>query len=69
MKISALEKRAAAAGVTDEEIAEADDADDPKAAMIALVLSHEGLGKGTAALRLELEGLKPGALAKRAKAA
>eukprot|EP01046_Picozoa_sp_COSAG06_P067124 COSAG06_NODE_17254_length_952_cov_2.200469_1_plen_272_part_10 len=69
MKISALEKRAAAAGATEEEIAEADDADDPTAAMVALVLSHEVPGTGTAALRAELETLKQGSLVRRAKEA
>eukprot|EP01045_Picozoa_sp_COSAG04_P012082 COSAG04_NODE_800_length_10199_cov_36.147327_1_plen_2772_part_10 len=70
MKPSALKRRARAAGCTEAEIEEADDADDPKAAMIALILSHEASGQETSdVLRRELEGLKPSALKRRARAA
>eukprot|EP01045_Picozoa_sp_COSAG04_P006490 COSAG04_NODE_320_length_16877_cov_26.485401_1_plen_4766_part_00 len=65
-KPSELRKRAAAAGATEEEIDEADDVDDPKAALIALVLEREGArGDPMEALR----SLKPSALRKRAAAA
>ena len=70
MKPSALKRRARAAGCTEAEIEEADDADDPKAAMAALILSHEASGQETSdVLRRELEGLKPSALKRRARAA
>ena len=69
MKPSALKRRARAAGCAEAEIEEADDADDPKAAMIALILSHEASGQETSdVLRRELQGLKPSALKRRARA-
>ena len=41
MKQSARRKRAIAAGANDDELAEVDDAKDPPAAMIALIIKHE----------------------------
>ncbi len=41
MKPSVLKKRARAAGASEAEIEEAEDADDVKAATIALVLAYE----------------------------
>ena len=65
-----LKKRAKAAGATEEEIEAADDADDAKAATIALVLSYEKPSEDkSAALRQELAGLKPSVLKKRARSA
>ena len=53
-----------------EQPQEADDAEDHKAATIALILSYEKPAKDpSAALREELGGLKPSALKKRARAA
>ena len=67
MKLGALSKRAVAAGATPEELEAAQDADDPKAAVIALVLRHEI--DPAEALRQELSQLKLGALSRRAAAA
>eukprot|EP01045_Picozoa_sp_COSAG04_P003348 COSAG04_NODE_135_length_23774_cov_40.993918_11_plen_2893_part_00 len=62
LKISALRKRAKEVGAADKDVDEAGDAEDAKAAMIALILANEG---GAAA---KLASLKPSALRKRAKA-
>ena len=52
------------------DIEAAEDAEDPTAAMVALILAHEKPSADPAAkLRAELEALKPSALRKRAKAA
>ena len=65
-----LKKRANAAGATEEEIEAAEDADDAKAATVALVVSYEQAAEDpAAALREELAALKPSVLKKRARAA
>ena len=70
LRPSVLKKRAKAAGATEEEIEAADDADDAKAATVALVLSYEKPGEDkSAAVRQELAGLKPSVLKKRARSA
>jgi hypothetical protein len=71
LKPSARKKRAVAAGASEEEIEEALDADDPIGTLVALVLEKEGGGTAEkeAALRVELEQLKPSARKKRAVAA
>ena len=66
LKLGALSKRARAAGATHDELDEAQDADDPKAAVITLILQHADPDRQ---LREELRGLKLGALSKRARAA
>ena len=69
LKMSELRKRAATAEAAEADIAAADDAEDPKTAMIVLILAHEEPSEDPAAkLRAELEALKPSALRKRAKA-
>ena len=76
LRPSELRKRAATLGLADEAIAAAEDADEPKEAMIALVVAAQPPGEDprtrrggvTAALRQELEGLKMAALHKRARA-
>ena len=70
LRPSVLKKRAKAAGATEEEIEAAEDADDAKAATVALVVSYEQAAEDPAvALREELAGLKPSVLKKRARAA
>ena len=75
MKNSARMKRAKAAGVSDREIDEAEDDDDPQSAIIELIIAHETSTSGpddnerTAALEAELSALKPSARKKRAAAA
>ena len=71
MKLSALRKRATAAKAEETDLEAAEDAEDPKAAMIALVVARETptANDPAAELRAELESLKPSALRKRAKAA
>ena len=69
-KLSALRKRAAGTEAVEADIEAAEDAEDPTAAMVALILAHEKPSEDPAAkLRAELEALKPSALRKRAKAA
>ena len=68
MKLSALKKRARQAGVEEEKLEEADDADDIKAAVIALIL-EAARGAEAAQMREELAGMKLSALKKRAKQA
>eukprot|EP01045_Picozoa_sp_COSAG04_P015782 COSAG04_NODE_1273_length_7466_cov_76.544319_6_plen_285_part_00 len=63
MKVSALKKRAKEAGVGEAELEEADDADDVKGTLIALIVAREPAEQ----LRAELAGMKPSALKKRAK--
>jgi hypothetical protein len=80
LKLSQLRRRAReAASISEERIDQADDGDDPRAALVALLLedaasatnaaSAGGDGSQAAALRAELRGLKPSALRKRAHAA
>ena len=70
LKLSALRKRAAATDAAETDLEAAEDAEDPKAAMIALIRAREKAAADPAAeLRAELESLKPSALRKRAKAA
>jgi len=70
LKLSALRKRAAGTEAVEADIEAAEDAEDPTAAMVALILAHEKPSEDPAAkLRAELEALKPSALRKRAKAA
>ena len=66
MKLSSLKKRAKEVGVDEQKLEEADDADDVKAAVIALIVGQEREGK-VAELRAELDGMKLSALKKRAK--
>ena len=70
LKPRALKKRAAELGVDEEAIDEADDADDVKGTLIALILDKEKKNAEAAraqALRDELETMKPRALKKRAR--
>ena len=83
LKMSALKKRAVTAGAGAEEMDSAEDADDPKEALIAMVIERERSRLAAApcaepaaqeedamtALRKELELLKISALKKRAAAA
>eukprot|EP01043_Picozoa_sp_COSAG02_P045315 COSAG02_NODE_4130_length_5740_cov_3.273888_7_plen_215_part_00 len=71
MKPSARKKRALAAGATEDELEEAEDADDVIGALASLILSHEKPAgdAGAAELRAELEAMKPSARKKRAVAA
>ena len=66
MKLGALSKRALASGATAEELEAAQDEDEPKAAVIALILRYEV--DPSEALRGELSKLKLGALSRRAVA-
>eukprot|EP01051_Picozoa_sp_SAG22_P008360 SAG22_NODE_633_length_8375_cov_10.556549_1_plen_1959_part_10 len=68
LKPSQLKKRAKAAGVTEDALEEADDADSPKEALINLIFEAEKPADDSA-LREELNSLKPSKLKKRAKAA
>jgi len=69
MKVSALKKRAKEAGVGEAELEEADDADDVKGTLIALIVARERAPEPAEQLRAELVGMKPSALKKRAKQA
>jgi hypothetical protein len=77
LKPSALRKRGLAGGCTEEEMEEAEDAEDPQQAMIDLVVARmpdlDGGGEDKATLRkvliAELSGLKASALRKRVLAA
>ncbi len=69
MKVSALKKRAKEAGVGEPELEEADDADDVKSTLIALIVARERVPEPAEQLRAELAGMKPSALKKRAKEA
>eukprot|EP01045_Picozoa_sp_COSAG04_P015047 COSAG04_NODE_1165_length_7994_cov_50.104370_5_plen_337_part_00 len=69
MKVSALKKRAKEAGVGEAELEEADDADDVKSTLIALIVARERVPEPAEQLRAELAGMKPSALKKRAKEA
>ena len=62
LKPSVLKKRAKAVGAAAEEIEGAEDAEDPKTALIAIIIACEG---GRMA---ELASMRPSALKKRAKA-
>eukprot|EP01043_Picozoa_sp_COSAG02_P022650 COSAG02_NODE_1184_length_14008_cov_44.301963_1_plen_678_part_00 len=66
LKLGALSKRALASGATAEELETAQDEDEPKAAVIALILRYEVAP--SEALRGELSKLKLGALSRRAVA-
>lgn len=59
-KVSVLRKRAASAGISEDELEEADDADDLKTALIDLILAAEepAVGAATSALRTQLQALK-----------
>ena len=74
MKQLALNKRATAAGVTDQDLEAAEDTDDYKSAVIELIISQEVTSSGgnsteEIALRGELSKMKQLALNKRASAA
>ena len=77
LRLSALRKRAADAGVSEEQLDEADDDDNPKQVIISILLETESTGtaeveESVAAaevLRAELTPLKLSALRKRAAAA
>jgi len=73
LKKSELRKRAIAEGVDEEKLEEADDADDPNAALVNFIIEKIGIerivtdeGKIT---KEELEGLKKSELRKKAEAA
>ena len=66
MKLGALSKRARQAGVTAEQLEDAQDEDEPKTAVINLILAKED---PTIAIRTELRKLKLGALSRRAREA
>jgi len=69
MKVSALHKRALADGASAEATEDAMDDDNPKAALIELIVSCAGSGgnSGEAELRQELEGLRLKELRARAR--
>ena len=69
MKLKALKKRAKDVGVDKEKLEDADDADDVKGTVIDLIVEAEptALPDNNQLLRVELEGMKPKALKKRAK--
>eukprot|EP01045_Picozoa_sp_COSAG04_P020655 COSAG04_NODE_2136_length_4725_cov_8.089710_5_plen_950_part_01 len=72
LKPSALMRRATAAGAADGDIRGALDEEDSKAALVALIVAHEGAlaeESPVTELRSELEALKASALAQRATAA
>lgn len=72
MKASALRKRAVASGAGEEQLMDADDADNIKAFLIDLIMwasAPDDDGSATAALRAELSGCKVSALRRRAIAA
>ena len=67
--IGTLSKRARESGVDDTHLLEAQDSEDPKPAIIALILENSAPAPDPVAmLRLELEGMGIGTLSKRAKA-
>ena len=66
MKVKALKKRAKEAGVDEEKIEDADDADDVKSTVIELIVAAER-GATLEKLRAELSAMKVTALKKRAK--
>ena len=73
LTLMSLQKRVAIAGITGDELEDAMEADDPKAATIQLLLAHEAARSTNAPDRAELESelakLKVKALKKRARAA
>ena len=71
LKLSAVKKRAAAAGVKAEDLEEADDAEDVKAAVINLILTAETSGSPMVQqkMREDLQKLKVSALKKQAVSA
>ena len=69
MKVGALGRRAAEAGVDEAALEEAEESADPKAALVELILQCSGATEADparAALRAELLRLKLGALGRRA---
>ena len=66
---SNFESHARKLGVDDDALDALDDADDPKAAMVALIIKYEAPADDNEALIAELEAMKPGARRKRAVAA
>ena len=73
LKLSALRKRATAAGADEDDMDAVDDSDDPKTKLVELVIAKAAAGGNTETsnsqttkLRLELQGLKPSALRRRA---
>ena len=66
MKPGALQKRARDLGVSDDEIAEALDADDSKQALTDLIIVNRPMSAEDK-LREECAAMKPGALQKKAK--
>jgi hypothetical protein len=70
LKLGSLSQRATAAGVDGEALLEAQDADDAKAALIALILARSAPAPDPLeGLRAELSELRPGTLGKRAREA
>eukprot|EP01043_Picozoa_sp_COSAG02_P088909 COSAG02_NODE_25952_length_644_cov_1.596330_2_plen_115_part_01 len=66
MKLSVLKKRARKAGVDEERLEEADDADDIKGAVITLIVEADRAAHFVQ-LRRELESMKLSAVKKRAR--
>ena len=66
MRLGALSQRATAVGATPQELTAAQDSDDPKTSVIALIMSKSGAADQ---LRSDLRGLKLGQLNVRAAAA
>jgi hypothetical protein len=56
LRVSELRRRAVAAGASQAELAEADDADTPKAALVEITISLEMGGGGTSAVGEQLSG-------------
>eukprot|EP01052_Picozoa_sp_SAG31_P006594 SAG31_NODE_304_length_18019_cov_10.386440_9_plen_180_part_00 len=72
LRLTALSRRAGAAGLSDAEIADAIDSDDPKGSLTELLVQAELFGdraERSAALRKELGSLKRSELQKRARTA
>ena len=69
MKLKALKKRARSSGVDEDQLEDADDADDIKAAVIQLIVEAQASSGSTVdeLLRAELSGLKLKALKRRAR--
>ena len=69
MKLKALKKRARSSGVDEDQLEDADDADDIKAAVIQLIVEAQASSCSTVdeLLRAELSGLKLKALKRRAR--
>eukprot|EP01047_Picozoa_sp_COSAG01_P028404 COSAG01_NODE_1906_length_8932_cov_6.105263_7_plen_1049_part_00 len=69
LRLGALSKRAREAGASEEQVMAAQDTDEPKESLIALILELAAPADPLVALRAELAELKLGELSQRAKAA